>query len=124
MIMDLSTFFILILIGLLAGTLSGIVGVGGGIIIIPLLMLLLGMDQVSAQGTSIAILLPPVGILAAFNYYQSGNISINYSIVIAFSFVLGGYFGSKIALNISPQTLRKIFAIIMLITSIKMFFSR
>ena len=63
MIMDLSTFFILIIIGLLAGTLSGIVGVGGGIIIIPLLMLLLGMDQVSAQGTSIAILLPPVGIL-------------------------------------------------------------
>ena len=62
--MDLSTFFILIVIGLLAGTLSGFVGVGGGIIIIPLLMLLLGMDQVSAQGTSIAILLPPVGILA------------------------------------------------------------
>lgn len=124
MIMDLSTFITLIIIGLLAGTLSGVVGVGGGIIIIPLLMLLLGMDQVSAQGTSIAILLPPVGILAAFNYYQSGNISINYAVVIALSFIIGGYFGSKIALNINPQILRKIFAIIMLITSIKMFFSR
>ena len=83
--MDLSTFLTLIIIGLLAGTLSGFVGVGGGIIIIPLLMLLLGMDQVSAQGTSIAILLPPVGILAAFNYYQNGNVNVNY-IIMTFIF--------------------------------------
>lgn len=122
--MDLSTIFFLVIIGLLAGVLSGVVGIGGGLIMIPLMMLLLGMDQLSAQGTSLAVMLPPIGILAAYNYYQTGNLKINYALVIASTFVLGGYFGSKIALQVHPQTLRRVFAVVMLIASIKMFFSK
>lgn len=122
--MDLSTIFVLVIIGLLAGVLSGVVGIGGGLIMIPLMMLLLGMDQLSAQGTSLAVMLPPIGILAAYNYYQTGNLKVNYAVIIASTFVLGGYFGSKLALQVHPQTLRKIFSIIMLIASVKMFFSK
>lgn len=122
--MDLSTIFALVIIGLLAGVLSGVVGIGGGLIMIPLMMLLLGMDQLSAQGTSLAVMLPPIGILAAYNYYQTGNLKVNYAVIIASTFVLGGYFGSKLALQVHPQTLRKIFSIIMLIASVKMFFSK
>ena len=122
--MDLSTILILIIIGLCAGVLSGIVGVGGGLIIIPLLMLWLGLDQITSQGTSIAVLLPPVGILAAFNYYQNGNVNVNYAIIIAIAFIFGGYFGSKIALYVNPSILKRIFACIMLIVSIKIFLSK
>lgn len=122
--MDLSTVLILIIIGLCAGILSGIVGVGGGLIIIPLLMLWLGVDQITSQGTSIAVLLPPVGILAAFNYYQNGNVNVNYAVIIAIAFIFGGYFGSKIALHVNPSILKRIFAFIMLLVSIKIFLSK
>ena len=122
--MDLSTVLILIIIGLCAGILSGIVGVGGGLIIIPLLMLWLGVDQITSQGTSIAVLLPPVGILAAFNYYQNGNVNVNYAVIIAIAFIFGGYFGSKIALYVNPSILKRIFACIMLLVSIKIFLSK
>ena len=122
--MDLTTILTLTCIGLLAGILSGVVGIGGGLIMIPLMMLLLGMDQLTAQGTSLAVMLPPIGILAAYNYYQSGNLKINYALIIAATFILGGYFGSKLALQVHPQILRKVFAFIMFVASIKFFLSR
>lgn len=122
--MSIPTIVILIFIGLAAGLLSGIIGIGGGLIMIPLLILLLGLDQHTAQGTSLAVMLPPIGILAAMNYYKSGNLNWEYALIIATTFIVGGYFGSKIALQLSPQVLRKVFGVIMLVASLKMIFSK
>jgi len=122
--MNFSTLLILILIGLSAGVLGGMYGLGGGIIIIPALIFLLGMSQHSAQGTSVAIMLPPIGIMAAYNYWKAGEINITYALIIAAAFVVGGYFGSKFALHISGVLSRKIFAVILLLFAFKMFFSK
>jgi len=81
LIMDLSTIVILVFIGLLAGVLSGVIGIGGGLIMIPLMMMVLGMDQLTAQGTSLAVMLPPIGILAAYNYHSSGHLKMDYAII-------------------------------------------
>jgi len=124
LIMDLSTIVILVFIGLLAGFLSGVIGIGGGLIMIPLMMMVLGMDQLTAQGTSLAVMLPPIGILAAYNYYSTGHLKIDYAIIIASTFIVGGYFGSKLAFSIPVNTLRLIFGIIMLLVSLKIIFSK
>jgi uncharacterized membrane protein YfcA len=108
------------LIGLVAGMLSGLVGVGGGIVIVPALVFFLGFSQHQAQGTSLGLLLLPIGIFAVMNYYNKGHIDVKVVLVMAIGFVLGGYFGSKIALNISQELLRKIFAIVLFYTAIKM----
>ena len=118
--MSVSTFIILIIIGLLAGILSGLVGVGGGILMIPLLIIFLGLTQHQAQGTALFAMLPPIGILAAFNYYKEGFVKWEYAIIIAFSFVIGGYLGSKLSLSLPPQMVRRIFGVIMLIGAIKL----
>tara|TARA_B100000795_G_C22393255_1_gene284217 strand:+ start:89 stop:457 length:369 start_codon:yes stop_codon:yes gene_type:complete len=122
--MSISTFIILIVIGLLAGTLSGLVGVGGGIIMIPLLIILLGLTQHQAQGTALFAMLPPIGILAAINYYKQGFVKWEYAAVIAFTFVIGGYFGSKLSLSLPPQTVRRVFGVIMLLGAIKLISSK
>ena len=118
--MSVSTFIILIVIGLLAGILSGLVGVGGGILMIPLLIIFLGLTQHEAQGTALFAMLPPIGILAAINYYKEGFVKWEYAIVIAFTFVIGGYLGSKLSLSLPPQMVRRIFGVIMLIGAIKL----
>ncbi|MCW3127660.1 MAG: sulfite exporter TauE/SafE family protein [Bacteroidetes bacterium] len=118
--MDTSTFITLAMIGLAAGTLSGMVGLGGGIIIIPAMVYLLGVDQRMAQGTSIALMLPPIGVFAAYNYYKAGYINIKYAIVIALTFFIGGYIGSKLSLALPEATVKKVFAGIMIITALKM----
>jgi uncharacterized membrane protein YfcA len=118
------TFLILILIGLAAGFLGGMVGLGGGIILIPALMLFLSMDQRMAQGTTIAIMLPPIGFFAAFNYYKAGYVNIKYALVIAIVFMLGGYLGSKVALNLPVPLLKKMFAILLVIIAAKMIFTK
>ena len=122
--MSFLTIIILILIGLLAGLLSGVVGVGGGLIIIPLSIILLGLSQHEAQGTSLAIMLPPIGILAAMNYHKAGFVKWEYAMIIAFTFIIGGYFGSKYAISLRPEILRRVFGIIMLIGAIKIIFSK
>lgn len=118
--MDTQTLLILIAIGILAGILSGFVGVGGGIIIVPALIYVLGMSQLQAQGTSLFILLLPVGILAVHNYYKSDQINWKFGIIVSIAFVLGGYFGSKLALRINPSIVQIIFGVIMAIVSFKM----
>ena len=122
--MSVSTFIILIIIGLLAGVLSGLVGVGGGILMIPLLIIFLGLTQHEAQGTALFAMLPPIGILAAINYYKEGFVKWEYAIVIAFTFVIGGYLGSKLSLSLPPQMVRRIFGIIMLLGAIKLISSK
>jgi len=122
--MDITTCIILIFIGLLAGILSGLVGVGGGILMIPLLIMFLGLTQHQAQGTALFAMLPPIGILAAMNYYKEGFVKWEYAAVIALTFVVGGYFGSKLSISLPEQTVRKVFGVIMLIGAIKLIFSK
>jgi len=122
--MSVSVIVVLIVIGLTAGTLSGLIGVGGAIIIIPALVFFLGMDQYSAQGTSLATLLLPIGLLAVLNYYKAGELNIKYAIIIAIAFFVGGYLGSKVALQIPEAILRKIFAGILFLIALKMFLGK
>ncbi len=118
----MNEIILLIFIGLAAGMLGGLFGVGGGIIVIPALIYLLGMTQHQAQGTSVAFMLLPVGLLAFINYYKNGYINIKYAAILAAAFFVGAFFGSKIAINLSSDTLRKVFAVLVVITGIKLFF--
>ena len=121
--MTVSTLIILICIGLVAGFLSGMIGIGGGIIIVPALVYLLGISQQSAQGTSIALMLPPIGVLAAMNYYKAGSLNVKYALIIAVTFIVGGYLGSKMSLAyFSEAAMKKVFGIILMVVSIKMIF--
>lgn len=120
--LTMTTIIILLCIGLVAGTLSGMVGIGGGIVIVPALVFFMGMSQHQAQGTSLAVLLLPVGILAVYYYYNAGYVDIKPSLIIALSFVVGGFVGSKIAISIDQNILKKVFGIFMLLLSLKMIF--
>ena len=120
--MDVQVILLLLLLGLGAGILSGMVGVGGGIIIVPGLVFLLGFSQKMAQGTSLAVLLLPVGILAVMQYYKSGFVDVRSVGIIAIAFLVGGFFGSKIAIMLPADSVKKIFAILLLLISIKMLF--
>jgi len=120
--MNLQTIMLLILVGLAAGALSGLVGVGGGIIIVPCLVYILGFSQREAQGTSLGLLLLPVGILAVMNYYKKGYIDIKVVAIMCIAFVAGSWFGSKLALTMPQDTLKKVFAVLMLLIAGKMLF--
>ena len=122
--MSISTCIILIVIGILAGILSGVVGVGGGLIMIPLLIILLGLSQHEAQGTSLAVMLPPIGVLAAINYHKVGFVKWEYAMIIAITFIIGGYFGSKYAVTLRPEIVKRVFGIVMLIGALKIIFSK
>jgi len=120
--MSITTIVLLVIVGLAAGFLSGLIGIGGGVIIVPALVLFLGFTQKEAQGTSLGILLLPVGILAVIQYYKQGYMNVNYVLIVAVAFVLGGFLGSKLALGLSDEKMKKIFAIIMMLIAIKMLF--
>jgi len=122
--MPTSQLIILLTIGLIGGIVSGSLGVGGGIFIVPALIYFMGFNQHLAQGTSIAILLPPTGILAAMQYYKKGFIDIKVAIILMILFIVGAYFGSLISLNIPAKTLKKVFGLFMLIISLKMIFGK
>ena len=112
----------LVVLGIFTGMLSGIVGVGGGIILVPALIYLFGISQFQAQGTSLALLMFPVGILAVMQYYKQGYIDFKLVGIIAIGFVIGSYFGSKFALSLPKEAIKKIFATLLLIVAIKMLF--
>lgn len=118
--MGYETIAILLIIGLVAGMLSGLVGVGGGIIIVPALIYFLGFGQHMAQGTSLGLLLPPVGILAVVNYYKKGYVDLKVVTIMCVAFILGAFLGSKFSLSISEERLKKIFAIVLLLIAGKM----
>jgi uncharacterized protein len=120
--MTTATILLLLIVGLVAGILSGLVGVGGGIIMVPALVLFLGFTQKQAQGTSLGIMLLPVGILAVLQYYKQGYINFNTVFIISAAFVIGGFLGSKLALNLSDDKMKKVFAIVLMIVSLKMLF--
>lgn len=118
--MSVQIILSLVLIGVLAGILSGLVGVGGGVIMVPLLVLLLGFNQHQAQGTSLAVLVVPVTAVAVYNYYKEGYIDWRYAAIIAVFFVIGGFFGSKIAIGLDQKMLKKFFGVILLLIAGKM----
>ena len=120
--MDIQMIVVLLLVGLAAGMLSGMVGVGGGIIIVPCLVFFLGFSQKMAQGTSLGILLLPIGILGAIQYYKGGYIDFKVIAIISAAFIFGSYFGSKLALSLSQGNIKKVFALLMMAVAIKMLF--
>ena len=120
--MDTQTILIIILVGNAAGMLGGLVGVGGGIIIVPALVYFVGMNQHSAQGTSLALIMLPVGILGVLQYYKSGNVDFRIVGILAIGFFIGSFFGSKLALSLPQETIKKVFAVLMIVIAIKMLF--
>lgn len=122
MTLTLGVIITLIIIGIFSGALSGLVGVGGGIIIVPCLIYFLGFSQKMAQGTSLGILLLPAGILGVLQYYKQGQVDFKVVVIVAIGFIVGNFFGSKLALSVSDTLLKKIFAILLIIIAIKMLF--
>ena len=118
--MTVQLVLLLVLVGFFAGVLSGLVGVGGGIIIVPCLVIFLGFSQQAAQGTSLGLLLLPVGIFAVINYYNKGYIDIKVVLIMSIAFIAGGWLGSKLALQLSQEALRKIFAVVLIYTAFRM----
>ncbi len=122
--MTTSVLLLLLLIGVITGVLAGMLGIGGAIVMIPALVLLMGFSQHSAQGTSLAVMLPPIGILAAYNYYKAGHVNLKFALILAAAFIIGSYFGSKLALNIPQNLLKKIFGILLLLVAFRMLLAK
>lgn len=120
--MEIQTVLIIILVGVAAGMLSGLVGVGGGIIIVPALVYVLAFSQKTAQGTSLALIMLPVGIFGVLQYYKQGHVDFKIVGLLAIGFLAGSFFGSRIALSISQELLKKVFAVLMIFIAIKMLF--
>ncbi len=113
-----------LLVGLVVGMLSGVVGIGGGILFVPALVWLFGMNQFKAQGTSLGALLAPVGLFAFLEYYRKGHADLRIALLLAVGFLVGGYFGAAGAQHISEVWLRRIFAITLVAVGTRMFFTR
>ncbi|HLP50577.1 MAG TPA: sulfite exporter TauE/SafE family protein [Chitinophagales bacterium] len=109
-------------IGLMAGILSGLLGLGGAIVIIPALVMLLGFSQQMAQGTALIMFVLPVGALAAWQYYQQGAVDIKTALIMAALFFVGGYLGAKFATHIPQETLKKVFAVVLVLIAVKMWY--
>ncbi len=122
--MSVFEWSMLILVGVTAGILSGVLGIGGGVVIIPALIFVLGLSQQTAQGTSLAMMVPPIGIMAAINYHKAGYVNLKYAIILAIFFTIGAYLSSKIVISINPKILRKIFAVFLVFVAGKMFFAK
>ncbi len=118
----MNDIFILLCIGMLAGFMSSLVGIGGGIIIVPALVYFLGMDQKMAQGTSLAMLALPVAFIGAYNYHKAGNSNWKVALILAATFMVGGYLGSKVTLSLNISIVKKIFAVFMMAMAVKYLF--
>jgi len=115
-------FSLMLLVGIIIGTFSGLIGIGGGVLLIPALVYFFGMSQHQAQGTSLALLLPPIGLLAVIKYYQQGYVDFKVAAIIAVGFFVGGFLGAKLAVGIPDLVLRRIFALMMILIGVRMFF--
>ncbi len=122
--MEWQNVSVISLIGIVAGLLSGLLGLGGAIIIIPALVMLLGFSQQMAQGTALMMMVLPVGALAAFQYYQKGFVDIKTALIMAIFFFIGGYLGARFATHIPQDVLRKSFAVMLVLIAVKMFFEK
>lgn len=117
-------YSLILLLGLIAGVMSGLLGIGGAVLMIPALVLGFGISQHTAQGTTLAMMLPPVTLLAVMQYHKNGNLDWRIASLLCLSFFIGGLFGAKIANAIHPDLLKRIFGIALLLISLKMIFSK
>ncbi|MCW5965212.1 MAG: sulfite exporter TauE/SafE family protein [Bryobacterales bacterium] len=117
-------YLILLVIGLGAGVCAGMFGIGGGIVIVPALMFIAKMKQVDAVGTSLAALIPPVGILGALEYYRNGHINVKYAALLAVGLAAGAYFGAKIMIGLPAGMARKLYAVFMIVIGLQMLFEK
>jgi uncharacterized membrane protein YfcA len=122
--MSVSVLLLLIAIGIVTGAVAGMLGIGGAIIMIPALVLLTGLSQHDAQGTSLAVMLPPIGIIAAYNYFKAGHVNIKFALILAATFIIGSYFGSKFALTLPQPVLKKVFAVLLILVAARMLLSK
>ncbi len=113
-----------VILGVVAGICGGMFGIGGGVILIPALVFLFGLTQHQAQGTTLAILVPPIGLLAAMRYYQSGNVKLSIAVFVCVGFFIGGLIGANIAQNFSEILLKRMFGVFFLLVSLQMIFSK
>ncbi len=113
-----------ILLGLIAGLLSGLIGIGGGVIIVPALLFLFGFSQHQAQGTTLALMVPPIGLPAAWMYYKQGNVNFEVAMLICIGFFLGGFLGAKLVTGLSNVALERIFGVAMLAIAVKMLLAK
>jgi uncharacterized membrane protein YfcA len=120
----MTNILLYLLLGLIAGILSGLIGIGGGTIIVPALVFLFGFSQHLAQGTTLALLVPPIGILAAWTYYSQGYVDLHVAALICIGFFLGGLLGAKLATHLSNVILERIFGAALLLIALKMIFAK
>ena len=111
-------------IGLAAGVAAGMFGIGGGLIIVPALIFLLGMPEHQAIGTSLAALIPPAGLLGAIEYYRQYHINIGYAMIVAAGLFVGAYFGARIMIGLPPQAARKVYALFLIAVAARMLLVR
>lgn len=122
--MSISDLFILLAIGLCAGFLSGLIGIGGGVVIVPLLVYILSMNQKTAQGTTLFMFLFPIGILGVYNYHKAGHIDMKTAAIMAITFMVGSYLGSHTAIHLDTKWMKKVFGIAILLVGLKMMFGK
>ena len=120
----MTNILLYVVLGLVAGVFSGLIGIGGGLIIIPVLVLLFGLSQHMAQGTTLALMVPPIGLLAAWVYYKNGFVDLKVAAFICLGFFVGGLLGAKFATDIPEIALKRIFGIVLLLASIKMIWGK
>lgn len=113
-----------VLLGLVAGVMSGLIGIGGGIVIVPALVFLFGFSQHQAQGTTLAMMVPPIGILAAWTYFKEGYVDLSVAAILCLGFVVGGWLGAKVATGLSNAVLERVFGVALLLVSVKMIIGR
>jgi len=120
----MTEIMILLAIGLFAGTYSGVLGIGGGLVIVPALVYFLKMSQHDAQGTSLAVMLPPITLMSCYVYYKAGHVDLKVAAWLCVGFFVGGYLGGKLAVMIPPLMLKRVFAIFLILIAINMFFAK
>ncbi len=120
----MNTVIILLAVGIAAGFLSGLIGIGGGIVIVPVLVYYLNMNQKQAQGTTLFMFMLPIGILGVFNYYKQGQVDIKSALIMCATFVIGSYFGSKTALSIDTKLVKQIFGAFIILIGLKMLMNK
>ena len=122
--MTVSNLLLLLLIGIVTGIMAGMLGIGGAIIMVPSMVFILGFSQHMAQGTSLAVMLPPIGIIAAYNYWKAGQVNFKFALILVIAFLIGSYFGSKFALSLPQSALRKIFGILLILVAARMLLTK